>query len=83
MVRPHRVGRCIAEPFGLAGRMLSVTASVGTAWRGPGEFAPGQLIIDADLAMYDVKRARASPNKRRSDVRQPTKDRAWRRSTAR
>jgi diguanylate cyclase (GGDEF)-like protein len=83
VVLGERVGRCIAEPFGLAGRMLSVTASVGTAWRGPGAFAPGQLVIEADLAMYEAKRSRARPNGRRSDHPQPTGPWWWRRTTAR
>lgn len=55
----ERAGRRIIDtftaPFGLAGRALSVSASVGIAQADPGEAGPAELIRDADLAMYAAK----------------------------
>jgi len=54
-----RVARCFDEPFMLEATgdtRLSVSASVGLAYAGPGEDVSQQLIADADQAMYEVKR---------------------------
>ena len=52
-----RIGEALAAPFHLTGRTLSVTASVGIAYSGPGEAVTYQLVIDADTAMYQAKRS--------------------------
>ena len=44
------------HPFELAGIELTITASVGMAFAGPGEDISNQLVVDADTAMYQAKR---------------------------
>jgi len=51
-----RVDEAFAAPFVLDGVDLDVTASVGIAYAGPGEAVTGQLVRDADSAMYQAKR---------------------------
>jgi diguanylate cyclase (GGDEF)-like protein/PAS domain S-box-containing protein len=51
----QRIIDTLAVPFHLAGRVLTVSASVGVAQAPPGEAAPAELIRDADLAMYAAK----------------------------
>jgi diguanylate cyclase (GGDEF)-like protein len=52
-----RVDAAFADPF-LLGDLLevSVTASVGMAYAGPGEAITDKLVIQADTAMYQAKR---------------------------
>ncbi len=50
-----RIIEALSEPFHLAGRALSISASVGIARALPGEGTPAELIRDADLAMYAAK----------------------------
>ncbi len=50
-----RIDISMAQPFLLEGLELSVTASVGMAYAGPGEAITNQLIVNADIAMYEAK----------------------------
>ena len=52
----QRVDDAFIEPFILDGAELTVTASVGMAFAGPGEDISGQLVVHADIAMYQAKR---------------------------
>ncbi len=52
----RRIDHAFTEPFLLDGLSLSITASVGIAFAGLGEDVSDQLIVDADAAMYQVKR---------------------------
>ncbi len=51
-----RIAAVFTEPFGLAGVTVRITASVGIAYTGPGEAVTNQLVVDADIAMYQAKR---------------------------
>ena len=51
-----RIDEAFASPFVLPGAELAVTASVGIAYSGPGETVTDQLVLDADVAMYQAKR---------------------------
>jgi diguanylate cyclase (GGDEF)-like protein/PAS domain S-box-containing protein len=51
----QRIIDTLAVPFYLAGRVLTISASVGIARAEPGEGTPAQLVRDADLAMYAAK----------------------------
>ncbi len=44
------------EPFLAGGLLVPMKASVGVAYRGPGEAITTQLLLDADAAMYQAKR---------------------------
>jgi diguanylate cyclase (GGDEF)-like protein/PAS domain S-box-containing protein len=50
-----RIIAALAETFHLAGRSISISASVGLSRALPGEATPAELIRDADLAMYAAK----------------------------
>ena len=52
-----RINDAFAAPFVVDDLSLLVTASVGVAYCGPGEAVTYQLVIDADAAMYEAKRA--------------------------
>jgi diguanylate cyclase (GGDEF)-like protein len=52
----ERIDAAFAEPFELSVGDLTITASVGMAFSGPGEDITNQLVIDADTAMYQAKR---------------------------
>ena len=52
-----RIHDAFTEPFQVDTHALQVTASVGVAFCGPGEAITHQLLIDADAAMYEAKRA--------------------------
>jgi diguanylate cyclase (GGDEF)-like protein len=53
----RRIDEAFAEPFTLAGGTeLTVTASVGMAFAGAGEDISDQLVVEADMAMYQAKR---------------------------
>jgi diguanylate cyclase (GGDEF)-like protein len=52
----RRFDECFAEPFVVGGVSLTVTASVGMAFAGPGETITTGLIDMADKAMYQAKR---------------------------
>jgi diguanylate cyclase (GGDEF)-like protein len=51
-----RIAEAFAAPFVLEGTELAVTSSVGIAYCGPGEAVTDQLVLDADVAMYQAKR---------------------------
>jgi diguanylate cyclase (GGDEF)-like protein len=51
-----RITERFAEPFDVKGLHLAVTASVGLAYSGPGAPISEQLLINADMAMYQAKR---------------------------
>jgi diguanylate cyclase (GGDEF)-like protein len=53
----QRLDEAFGMPFVLAGGTeLTVTASVGMAFAGPGDDISDQLVVDADMAMYQAKR---------------------------
>ena len=52
-----RINQALAAPFTICGIELIVTASVGMAYANAGEALSDKLIIDADIAMYQAKRA--------------------------
>ncbi|MCW2539421.1 MAG: hypothetical protein JWN95_1146 [Frankiales bacterium] len=54
-----RIKDAFAAPFTVSGLELSISASVGMAYAGPGEAISGQLLVDADIAMYQAKRTGA------------------------
>jgi diguanylate cyclase (GGDEF)-like protein len=53
-----RIDEAFANPFVLAGSGLAVTvtASVGIAFASPGEEITNELVVKADMAMYQAKR---------------------------
>ena len=51
----RRIGDAVAKPFDLAGKHLTITASVGIAFSGLGNEVPHELLRDADFAMYQAK----------------------------
>ncbi|MCW2778239.1 MAG: hypothetical protein JWN17_1964 [Frankiales bacterium] len=51
-----RIGDCFTAPFLAGGILLHCTASVGIAYSGPGESVTDQLVVDADMAMYQAKK---------------------------
>ncbi len=51
----ERVQEVLEQPFGLAGRELFVTASVGIKYCGSGDEQPEDILRDADTAMYSAK----------------------------
>jgi len=52
----ERIAAAMAAPFDLAGRRVTVSASVGIAFSGPGQDIPDVLLRDADFAMYQAKK---------------------------
>ena len=52
----HRVDEAFLGPFLTERAKLSITASVGVAFAGPGEAVSDRLVIEADTAMYQAKR---------------------------
>jgi diguanylate cyclase (GGDEF)-like protein len=57
-VLARRIDHAFAEPFVLTGAELAieVSASVGIAFAGPGEEFTNELVVQADMAMYQAKR---------------------------
>ena len=51
-----RIDTAFAQPFTLDAMEVSITASVGVAFAGPGEDISNQLVVQADTAMYQAKR---------------------------
>lgn len=51
-----RIDEAFAEPFLLETVEIAATASVGIAFCGPGEAVTDDLVLDADIAMYQAKR---------------------------
>jgi diguanylate cyclase (GGDEF)-like protein len=58
----QRISEVLSEPFKLAAVVLAVTASVGIAFAGFGEEISNELVVEADRAMYRVKRSRPRRN---------------------
>jgi diguanylate cyclase (GGDEF)-like protein len=52
----RRIDRAFCAPFVLNDTEISITASVGMAYAGPGEEVSDELIERADVAMYQAKR---------------------------
>ncbi len=52
----RRIDRAFAAPFVLSETEVTITASVGMAYAGPGEEVSDELIERADTAMYQAKR---------------------------
>ena len=55
-VLADRIRSAFSAPFTTSGTALSLTASIGVAFAGPGEYVTEVLIAEADSAMYDAKR---------------------------
>jgi diguanylate cyclase (GGDEF)-like protein len=55
-VLARRIEQAFEQPFVLTGVQLTITASVGIAFAGPGEDISDQLVARADMAMYQAKR---------------------------
>jgi diguanylate cyclase (GGDEF)-like protein len=70
----QRVDDAFIEPFVLDGKELTVTASVGMAFAGPGEDVSDQLVVHADIAMYQAKR-RGGAGHQIIDLREAMKSR--------
>ena len=51
-----RIDEALSRPFSVSGQQLTMSASVGMAYAGPGEAIDQQLVVDADIAMYQAKR---------------------------
>jgi diguanylate cyclase (GGDEF)-like protein/PAS domain S-box-containing protein len=51
----ERVIRELSAPFFIDGREVFTTVSVGIAYSAPGESRPGDLLRDADIALYRAK----------------------------
>jgi diguanylate cyclase (GGDEF)-like protein len=56
----RRFEAALAEPFALTDVELQIRGSIGVAFTGGGSEVPEDLIHDADVAMYQVKRDRGS-----------------------
>jgi predicted signal transduction protein with EAL and GGDEF domain len=52
----NRIGDAFSRPFVLGNTHLTLTASVGIAFSGPGENVSNRLLAKADTAMYQAKR---------------------------
>jgi diguanylate cyclase (GGDEF)-like protein len=52
----NRIDASFAQPFTLTDVELTITASVGVAFAGPGREISSRLVTDADVAMYQAKR---------------------------
>jgi diguanylate cyclase (GGDEF)-like protein len=57
LVVAERAASLLAAPFDLAGKSVSVSASIGVALRVDDSTGPETLIAEADGAMYEAKRA--------------------------
>ena len=55
-VLAERINTVLSTPFVLAGIELEISASVGIAFAGPGDDISDQLLVEADIAMYQAKR---------------------------
>jgi len=56
----ERIIEALQAPFHVAGRILFVTTSIGVALDDSGETRPGDLLREADVAMYRAKNRRRS-----------------------
>ena len=55
----RRIDSAFAKPFVVRGVVITITASVGIAFAGPGEVVSERMVARADAAMYRAKRRRA------------------------
>ena len=55
-VLAERIGVSLRAPFAILNHSVAISASVGISFAGPGEDITDQLVITADMAMYQVKR---------------------------
>ena len=53
----RRIGSAFSTPFSLGEAEITMTASVGVAFAGPGDEVSEKLVIKADMAMYEAKRS--------------------------
>jgi diguanylate cyclase (GGDEF)-like protein/PAS domain S-box-containing protein len=51
----RRIGSALSEPFGVEGREVVVSSSIGIAINSDANIAPGTLLANADAAMYEAK----------------------------
>jgi diguanylate cyclase (GGDEF)-like protein len=63
-----RISAGFMAPFSLEAAEITLTASVGVAYAGPGEEISAQLMANADVAMYQAKRGGGGTYKMR-DIR--------------
>ena len=54
----ERIKNTFVEPFEVGDRRITISLSVGIAYAGPGDDVDRQLLVEADLAMYNAKRRR-------------------------
>ncbi len=73
-----RIDRAFTVPFDVGGSEVSITASVGIAFAGPGEELSDQLVSDADTAMYQAKR-QGGARHQIINLREATLDSQWQR----
>lgn len=66
----HRFNKALSEPFQVADTELMITASVGLAFSGPAEEVSDELLVNADMAMYQAKR-RGGAGHHVVDLRKP------------
>jgi diguanylate cyclase (GGDEF)-like protein len=52
----RRVDDAFVRPFLVMGLTIEMSASIGIAFAGPGDRISNQMVIDADVAMYQAKR---------------------------
>ena len=52
----ERIGKSLAAPFQLPNVTIIASVSIGMAYAGPGQAITNQLLVDADIAMYQAKR---------------------------
>lgn len=55
----ERISASFDPPFTVDGAEITVSASVGVAYAGPGDQISGSLIAEADRAMYEIKKESA------------------------
>jgi diguanylate cyclase (GGDEF)-like protein len=72
-----RIDEAFTVPFHVFGVEISITASVGIAFAGPGEDISLQLMSDADTAMYQAKR-QGGARHQIIDLREATRVSEWR-----
>jgi diguanylate cyclase (GGDEF)-like protein len=65
----NRIRSAFFSPFAICAGEITITASVGIAFAGPGEEISGHLVVKADTAMYQAKRDRARRQQDLVDLR--------------
>jgi diguanylate cyclase (GGDEF)-like protein len=72
----ERIQQSFDPPYVLDGVSISISASVGVAYAGPGDLVSGALIADADQAMYQAKRESAFGRRSSSMANLPSRGRS-------